>query len=216
MVSEGGDTTATEGTTDLGISRLARVLALDVGQKRIGLAVSDSLGLTAQGLDVLKRGGSAVDAAIAANAVLCLTEPVSCGVGGDLFALVWDAKTKKLYGLNASGAAPYRATRQLFADRGLTAIPTFGPLSWSVPGCVGGWAALHERLPADEALRCALSGGDDYRLAFTLPPSERAALQAEFPEIAVIGRVEAGEGVHLYDEQGRELALAARGYQHFG
>jgi thiamine-monophosphate kinase len=76
--------------------------------------------------------------------------------------------------------------------------------------------ALRERFDLDEALRCALSGGDDYRLAFTLPANELAALQAEFPEVAMIGQVEAGEGVHLYDEQGRELALAARGYQHFG
>src|SRR6516164_9335350 len=96
-------------------------------------------------LDVLKRGGNAVDAAIAANAALGLMEPMSCGVGGDLFAIVWDAKTKKLYGLNASGRSPYRATRQLFAERGLTEIPTTGPLSWSVPGCVDGWAELNKR-----------------------------------------------------------------------
>src|SRR5438132_3294310 len=97
------------------------------------------------GLDVLKSGGNAVDAAIAVNAAMGLMEPMSCGVGGDLFAIVWDAKTQKLYGLNASGRAPYKATRPFFADQGLREIPETGPLSWSVPGCVNGWDALLKR-----------------------------------------------------------------------
>src|SRR5579871_2636233 len=97
------------------------------------------------GLDVLKQGGNAVDAAVATSAAMGLMEPMSCGVGGDLFAIVWDAKTQKLYGLNASGRAPYTATRQFFADRGLHEIPETGPLSWSVPGCVDGWDALLKR-----------------------------------------------------------------------
>src|SRR5947209_2791850 len=91
------------------------------------------------GLDVLKNGGNAVDAAIAVNAALGLMEPMSCGAGGDLFAIVWDAKSQKLYGLNASGRAPYQATLQCFRDKGLAEIPVKGPLSWSVPGCVHGW-----------------------------------------------------------------------------
>jgi gamma-glutamyltranspeptidase/glutathione hydrolase len=97
------------------------------------------------GLDVLKRGGNAVDAAIAANAAIGLMEPMSCGLGGDLFAIVWDAKSKKMYGLNASGRSPYRATRALFEERGLKEIPLIGPLSWSVPGCVDGWDVLSKR-----------------------------------------------------------------------
>jgi gamma-glutamyltranspeptidase/glutathione hydrolase len=97
------------------------------------------------GLDVLKKGGNAVDAAIAVNAALGLMEPMSCGVGGDLYALVWDAKTQKLYGLNASGRSPYKATRAYFADKGYQEIPARGPLSWSVPGCVDGWDALRQR-----------------------------------------------------------------------
>jgi gamma-glutamyltranspeptidase/glutathione hydrolase len=97
------------------------------------------------GLDVLKQGGSAVDAAIAANAVLGIVEPMSCGIGGDLFAIVWDAKTKKLHGLNASGRSPYALNRKVFQERGLKYIPEEGPLSWSVPGCVAGWDDLRKR-----------------------------------------------------------------------
>ena len=97
------------------------------------------------GLDVLKSGGNAVDAAIAVNAALGLMEPMSNGLGGDLFAIVWDAKTQKLYGLNASGRSPYAATRAYFAKRGLKEIPEKGPLSWSVPGCADGWDELRKK-----------------------------------------------------------------------
>ena len=108
--------------------------------------VATSQPLAAQiGLDVLKKGGNAIDAAIAANAAIGLVEPMSCGIGGDLFAIIWDAKTQKLYGLDASGRAPFKANRQFFADRNHVDIPTTGPLSWSVPGCVDGWAAMHQR-----------------------------------------------------------------------
>src|SRR5947209_3157104 len=108
--------------------------------------VAASHPLAAQvGLDVLKKSGSAADAAIAANAVLGLMEPMMCGIGGDLFAIVWDAKAKKLHGLNASGRAPYAATIDFYRSRGLTQIPTSGPLSWSVPGCVDGWDQLRAR-----------------------------------------------------------------------
>ncbi|MBA4186972.1 MAG: gamma-glutamyltransferase [Planctomycetaceae bacterium] len=97
------------------------------------------------GLDVLKKGGNAVDAAIATSAAMGLMEPMSCGIGGDLFAIVWDAKTQKLYGLNANGAAPLTATRAYFAEKKLDDIPDRGPLSWSVPGCVDGWDALRRK-----------------------------------------------------------------------
>src|SRR5262249_1777160 len=108
--------------------------------------VATSQPLAAQaGLDVLRAGGNAVDAAIAAHAALGLVEAMSCGIGGDLYALVWDARTKKLYGLNASGRSPYRATRDYFASMRLDEIPEIGPLSWSVPGCVDGWEELHKR-----------------------------------------------------------------------
>jgi gamma-glutamyltranspeptidase / glutathione hydrolase len=97
------------------------------------------------GLDVLKNGGNAIDAAIAVDAALGLMEPMSCGVGGDLFAIVWDAKTQKLYGLNASGRSPGKATLEYFASKNLKSIPEIGPLSWSVPGCVDGWDQLARR-----------------------------------------------------------------------
>jgi gamma-glutamyltranspeptidase/glutathione hydrolase len=97
------------------------------------------------GLDVLRAGGNAADAAIAANAMLGLVEPMSCGIGGDLYVIYWDAKTQKLYGLNASGRSPYSLNRDVFRQAGLDQIPEEGPLSWSVPGCVSGWDELRKR-----------------------------------------------------------------------
>jgi gamma-glutamyltranspeptidase / glutathione hydrolase len=97
------------------------------------------------GLDILKAGGNAVDAAIAANAVIGLTEPMSCGIGGDLFVIYWDARSGKLHGLNASGRSPYGLSRQVFKEKGLDEIPSTGPLGWSVPGCVDGWELLRDR-----------------------------------------------------------------------
>ena len=96
-------------------------------------------------LDVMRQGGSAVDAAIAANAALGLMEPTGNGIGGDLFAIVWDPKTQKLYGYNGSGRSPKSLTLAEFRRRGLTDIPAHGPLPVSVPGAVDGWFALHGR-----------------------------------------------------------------------
>lgn len=100
---------------------------------------------TQVGLDILKKGGSAVDAAIAANAALGLMEPTGCGIGGDLFAIVWDAKTKQLYGLNASGRSPKSLKLDHFKVKGMTKIPAHGPLPVSVPGAVDGWFELHKK-----------------------------------------------------------------------
>ena len=97
------------------------------------------------GLDILKNGGNAVDAAIAANIALGLMEPTGNGIGGDLFVIVWDEKSQKLYGLNASGPAPEAITIDYFEDNNLSKIPSFGPLPVTVPGAVDGWIKLHER-----------------------------------------------------------------------
>jgi gamma-glutamyltranspeptidase/glutathione hydrolase len=96
-------------------------------------------------LEVMKRGGNAVDAAIAANAMLGLVEPTGCGIGGDLFAIVWDAESKQLYGLNASGRSPQSLSLDYFKENGHEKIPSFGALPVSVPGAVDGWFMLHDR-----------------------------------------------------------------------
>ncbi|MBK1882275.1 gamma-glutamyltransferase [Luteolibacter pohnpeiensis] len=118
---------------------------------------------TQVGLKILQDGGSAMDAAIAANAALGLMEPVSCGIGGDLFAIVWDAETQKLYGLNGSGRSPmglsFDALKQELAAQNLEALPPYGMLSISVPGAVDGWFTLHEKfgkLPMEEVLAPAI------------------------------------------------------------
>jgi gamma-glutamyltranspeptidase / glutathione hydrolase len=112
---------------------------------RNGMVATSHPFATQIALDVLKEGGNAVDAAIAANAFLGLGDPGNSGIGGDLFAVVWDAKTKQLYGLNASGRSPKGMTLDELKRRGLKQIPANGPLAVSVPGCVDGWYALHGR-----------------------------------------------------------------------
>jgi len=100
------------------------------------------------GVETLKRGGTAVDAAIAANAMLGVVEPMSCGIGGDLFAQVWDASAGRVFGLDASGRAPRKASVGALTARGLTHMPGDGALSWTVPGAVAGWDALRSRFGA--------------------------------------------------------------------
>jgi len=131
---------------------------------RHGMVCTSQPLATQAGLDVLKQGGSAVDAAIAANAVLGVVEPMNCGMGGDLFAIVWDAKTQKLYGLNASGRSPYSLTLDHFRSNHLEKIPERGPLSISTPGCVDGWFELHGRfgkLPMAKVLSHAVEQARD-------------------------------------------------------
>ena len=108
--------------------------------------VAASHPLAAQvGLDILKAGGNAIDAAVAVNAVLGLVEPHMNGVGGDLFAIVWDAETERLHGLNATGRAPYEINPGVFARQNLERVPGNGPLTWTVPGAVDGWDQLLTR-----------------------------------------------------------------------
>jgi gamma-glutamyltranspeptidase/glutathione hydrolase len=129
-----------------------------------GMAATSHPLVSQVALDVLKRGGTAVDAAIAANATMGLMEPTGNGVGGDLFAIVWDAKTKKLYGLNGSGRSPKSLTleklRAELKKLGVDTIPPRGPLPVSVPGAVDGWFELHGKfgkLPMRELLQPAIS-----------------------------------------------------------
>ncbi|MFC3093778.1 gamma-glutamyltransferase [Alteromonas sediminis] len=125
-----------------------------------GMAATSHPLATQVALDVLKNGGNAIDAAIAANAMLGLVEPTGCGIGGDLFAIVWDAKNKQLHGLNASGRSPKGLTLTEFTKLGLTEIPKFGPLPVSVPGAVDGWFMLHEKfgsLPMTDILTPAIT-----------------------------------------------------------
>ena len=124
-----------------------------------GMAATSQPLATQVALDILKAGGSAVDAAIAANATLGLMEPTGCGIGGDLFAIVWDAGEQELTGLNASGRSPQLLTLEYFRNEGLDSIPYLGPLTVSVPGAVDGWYELHARygkLPMSELLAPAI------------------------------------------------------------
>ena len=174
------------------------------------------------GIDILKKGGSAVDAAIAVNAALGLMEPTSCGVGGDLFAIVWDSKSKKLHGLNASGRSPYLLTIDEVKKAGSVKIPYTGVLPQTVPGCVSGWFALHEKfgkLPMKELLAPAIryaeegfpiteviayywnAGGrslkDQPNFASTFLPEGRAPKKGEIfknPDLADTYGLIAGEG----------------------
>lgn len=125
-----------------------------------GMAATSHPLATQAALSVLQAGGSAVDAAIAANATLAFAEPTGCGIGGDLFAIVWDAESKQLAGYNGSGRSPAGLTLQHFKDKGIDRIPKRGALPVSVPGCVDGWFALHERfgkLPMAQVLSPAAS-----------------------------------------------------------
>jgi gamma-glutamyltranspeptidase/glutathione hydrolase len=110
-----------------------------------GMAATSHPLATQVALDILKKGGNAIDAAIAANSCLGLMEPTGSGIGGDLFAIIWDAESQKLYGLNASGRSPYSLTREYFLENGYKSIPARGPLPVSVPGCVDGWFELHKK-----------------------------------------------------------------------
>lgn len=110
-----------------------------------GMAATSQPLATQVALDILKNGGNAVDAAIAANAMLGLVEPTGCGIGGDIYAIIWDAETKTLHGLNGSGRSPQSLTLDYFKQQGITEIPKFGALPVSVPGTVDGWFEMHEK-----------------------------------------------------------------------
>ena len=129
-----------------------------------GMAATSHPLATQTAIDVLKGGGNAIDAAIAANAVLGLVEPTGCGIGGDLFAIVWIDEDKKLYGLNSSGPAPKDMSIGKLKAMGIDKIPPYGPLPVTVPGAVAGWTALHKRFgnkPFDELFNNAIYYADN-------------------------------------------------------
>ncbi len=150
-----------------------------------GMVCSSHPLATQVGIDVLKKGGTAADAAIAVNACLGLMEPTGCGVGGDLFAIVWDARTQKLYGLNASGTAPQGLSLRYFKEKGMDKIPPYGPLPVSVPGCVDGWFQLHGKfgkLPMGEIMQPAIDYAEKgFPLTEVIAPAFRQSIERFSP-----------------------------------
>ena len=129
-----------------------------------GMAATSQPLATQAAIEILRKGGTAIDAAIAANAVLGVVEPTGCGIGGDLFAIIWSAEKGKLYGLNASGRSPRSLKLEYFQKNGYENIPSYGPLPVSVPGCVDGWFEMHEmfgRLTMKDILQPAINYARD-------------------------------------------------------
>ena len=132
------------------ISGYDRITGLDFASRSEvlasnGMAATSHPLATQTAISILKNGGNAIDAAIAANAVLGLVEPTGCGIGGDLFAIIWSSDKKKLYGLNSSGPAPMNLSIDEITKKGLDKIPAYGPLPVTVPGAVAGWTELHKK-----------------------------------------------------------------------
>ena len=131
---------------------------------RSGMAATSHPLATQAALDILKKGGNAIDAAIAADAVLGVVEPTGAGIGGDIFAIIWSADKEKLFGLNGSGRSPFSLKIDYFKENGYEFIPSYGPLPVSVPGCVDGWFEMNEmfgRLPMKDILQPAISYARD-------------------------------------------------------
>ena len=169
---------------------------------RYGIVATSHALASVAGAQVLARGGSAADAAIAANAVLGVTEPMMNGIGGDLFALYWDAKTGKLYGLNASGWAPQRLTIAHLAAKGAASMPHEGIDTVTVPGAVAGWDQLHQRfgrMPWKEIFQPAIFYADQ---GYPVPELIHA-----FWEEA--NHLTDPESIRVYRPGGQVLALGA-------
>jgi gamma-glutamyltranspeptidase/glutathione hydrolase len=153
---------------------------------RLGIVATSQALASQAGAQILARGGSAADAVIAANAVLGVVEPMMDGIGGDLFAIEWDAKSGKLAGLNSSGWAPEKLTPELLKQKGVTRMPGQGIFSVTVPGCVRGWEALHKKfgkLPWAElfqpAIYYARNGFPVTEVVETYWRSEKAAMEKD-------------------------------------
>ena len=156
-----------------------------------GMVASSHPLATQIGIDILKKGGNAIDAAIAVNAALGLMEPTGCGIGGDLFAIVWDPKGKKLHGLNASGPSPQSLSLDFFLENNYEGIPFYGALPVSVPGAVAGWIALHDKfgnLTVDQILSPAIHYAKNgfplsELIAHYMQRSVKRFIRADYPNI---------------------------------
>src|SRR5437773_10201604 len=129
-----------------------------------GMVASAHYLATQAGISILTQGGNAIEAAIAANAAMTVVYPSTCSAGGDVFMLIWEAKTRQLHALNGSGRAPRGLTPEFFAGRGMKHIPARGPLSINVPGAVDGWFDALERfgtLPAETVFAPAIAFAEE-------------------------------------------------------
>ncbi len=160
-----------------------------------GIAATSQTLASQAAVQILARGGTAVDAAIAANAVLAVVEPMKNGLGGDLFALYWDAKTGKLQGLNSSGPAPRALSPEFLAKQGIKTMPQQGIHSFTVPGAVDGWWKMHQRygkLPWKDLFQSAIAYAEN-----GFPVSE--AIQESWADPANLPRIKANaESVRVF------------------
>ncbi|MGH9865107.1 MAG: gamma-glutamyltransferase family protein, partial [Candidatus Acidiferrales bacterium] len=188
---------------------------------RYGIVAAESPLAAQAGAQILARGGNAIDAAVGTNAVMGVVEPMMNGIGGDLFAIVYDAKTGKLYGLNASGWSPKGLTPEFLKSKGVTAMPQYGIDSVTVPGAVDGWSKLlgkfgklgfeqdlapairyaHEGFPVPEWDAIYWAGAVDF-LKKNPATASLYLLQGRAPEVGEIFRNEA---------LSRSLELVAKG-----
>jgi gamma-glutamyltranspeptidase/glutathione hydrolase len=191
-----------------------------------GMVLTNSVIASQTALNILKKGGNAVDAAIAANAVLGVTNPTSGGVGGDLYALIWDARTKQIYGLNSTGRTPGSLSYEKFKSLKINNIESNSPLSITVPGCVDGWNEMHEkfgRLPANEILMDAIRFAEN---GFILTKEVSETLENEivrlqknnhFKKIYMVDSIIPSAGNRMYNPDLANLykMLANKGFRSF-
>ncbi|NNC94443.1 MAG: gamma-glutamyltransferase [Chitinophagales bacterium] len=183
-----------------------------------GMVASSHSLASAAGIEILKKGGSAVDAAIAANAVLAVVEPTGCGIGGDLFAICWIEGDKKLYGLNGSGRSSLLSDINQIKERGYSTIPKLGPLSITVPGCVDAWFELHNKfcnLEMEEILKPAIylaENGFPLTEVITFYWNRNMAAFKEFPSAyALFGSEKRVKGERIKNESlAKTLSVIAK------
>ncbi|MGC1108007.1 MAG: gamma-glutamyltransferase [Candidatus Acidiferrales bacterium] len=205
-----------------GISRAQdRMQGRSMVTTRYGIVSAESPLAAQAGAQILARGGNAIDAAITANAVMGVTEPMMNGMGGDLFVIVYDAKSGKLYGLNASGWAPKALTPEFLRNKGITKMPPFGIDSVTVPGVVDGWSKLLNRFgklnfqqDLEPAIRYAREGFPvaEWDAAYW---ADAAGFLAKDPEMARVyliqGHAPAVGEIFSNEDLARSLEMVAKG-----